>query len=91
MALLPHPFGERAGERAGERGTREETSVPSLVNRSATFIYDAGARVYEPRTTEGATYLMQTYSAQIDPALTEAQLTDPASRLKLLPAGSTGL
>lgn len=87
MALLPHPFGKRAGE----GGTREETSVPSLVNRSATFIYDAGARVYELRTTEGATYVMQTYIAQIDPTLTEAQLTDLASRLKLLPAGSTGL
>lgn len=63
--------------------------VPSLVNRSATFIYDAGARVYELRTTEGATYVMQTYSAQIDPTLTEAQLTDLGSRLKLLPAGWT--
>ena len=85
MALLPHPFGKRAGE----GGTREETSVPSLVNRSATFIYDAGARVYELRTTEGATYVMQTYIAQIDPTLTEAQLTDLGSRLKLLPAGWT--
>ena len=63
--------------------------VPSLVNRSATFIYDAGARIYELRTTEGATYVMQTYSAQIDPTLTEAQLTDLGSRLKLLPAGWT--
>jgi hypothetical protein len=62
-----------------------------LVNRSATLIYDAGARVYELRTTEGATYVMQTYIAQIDPTLTEAQLTDLASRLKPLPAGSTGL
>jgi len=62
--------------------------VPSLVNRSAAFIYDAGARVYELRTTEGATYVMQTYSAQIDPTLTEAQLTDLDSRLTL-PAGWT--
>jgi hypothetical protein len=59
-----------------------------LVNRSATFIYDAGARVYELRTTEGATYVMQTYIAQIDPTLTEAQLTDLGSRLKL-PEGWT--
>ena len=63
--------------------------VPSLVNRSATFIYDAGARVYELRASDGATYVMQTYSAQIDPTLTEAQLTDLGSRLKLLPAGWT--
>jgi hypothetical protein len=63
--------------------------VPSQVDRSATFIYDAGARVYELRATDGATYVMQTYSAQIDPTLTEAQLTDLGSRLKLLPAGWT--
>ena len=62
--------------------------VPNLVNRSAAFIYDAGTRVYELRTTDGATYVMQTYSAQIDPTLTEAQLTDLGSRLKL-PAGWT--
>jgi hypothetical protein len=63
--------------------------VPSQVDRSATFIYDAGARVYELRATDGATYVMQTYSAQIDSTLTEAQLTDLGSRLKLLPAGWT--
>lgn len=63
--------------------------VPSQVDRSATFIYDAGARVYELRATDGATYVMQTYSAQIDSNLTEAQLTDLGSRLKLLPAGWT--
>jgi hypothetical protein len=62
--------------------------VPHLVNRTASFAYDAGARVYELRTTEGATYVMQTYSAQIDPTLTEAQLTDLGSRLKL-PEGWT--
>jgi hypothetical protein len=61
---------------------------PHSVNRTAAFTYDAGARVYELHTPEGANYVMQTYSVQIDPTLTEAQLTDLGGRLKL-PEGWT--
>jgi hypothetical protein len=61
---------------------------PHAVNRTAAFTYDAGARVYELHTPEGANYVMQTYSVQIDPTLTEAQLTDLGGRLKL-PEGWT--
>ncbi len=61
---------------------------PHSVNRTAAFTYDAGARVYELHTPEGANYVMQTYSVQIDPTLTEAQLTDLGTRLKL-PEGWT--
>ena len=61
---------------------------PHSVNRTAVFTYDAGARVYELHTPEGLTYVMQTYSVQIDPTLTEAQLTDLGARLKL-PEGWT--
>jgi hypothetical protein len=61
---------------------------PHAVNRTAAFNYDAGARVYELHTPEGANYVMQTYSVQIDPTLTEAQLTDLGGRLKL-PEGWT--
>ena len=62
--------------------------LPHSVNRTAAFIYDAGQRIYELRTTDGTTYVMQTYSVQIDPTLTEAQLTDLGSRLKV-PEGWT--
>jgi hypothetical protein len=62
--------------------------LPHSVNRTAAFTYDAGARVYELHTPEGANYVMQTYSVQIDPTLTEAQLTDLGTRLKL-PEGWT--
>lgn len=61
---------------------------PRQVDRSAAFNYDAGARIYELTTAEGATYVMQTYSVQNDPNLTEAQLTDLGSRLTL-PEGWT--
>ena len=62
--------------------------LPHAVNRSAAFIYDAGARIYELHTADGATYVMQTYSVQTDPTLTEAQLTDLGPRLTL-PEGWT--
>lgn len=61
---------------------------PRAVDRTASFNYDTGARIYELTTAEGATYVMQTYSVQNDPTLTEAQLTDLGSRLAL-PEGWT--
>jgi hypothetical protein len=62
--------------------------LPHSVNRTAAFIYDAGQRVYELTAVDGTTYVMQTYSVQNDPTLTEAQLTDLGGRLKL-PEGWT--
>jgi len=62
--------------------------TPHEVNRTAAFTYDAGARVYELTTADGTVFVMQTYSVQIDPTLTEAQLTDLGSRLTL-PEGWT--
>lgn len=62
--------------------------LPHSVNRTAAFIFDAGQRVYELTAPDGTTYVMQTYSVQIDPTLTEAQLTDLGSRLKV-PEGWT--
>lgn len=62
--------------------------LPHSVNRTAAFNYDAGQRVYELTSADGTTYVMQTYSVQNDPTLTEAQLTDLGTRLTL-PAGWT--
>lgn len=74
-----------------EIGSLLQASKPYLthsVNRTAAFTFDAGARVYELHSPEGATFVMQTYSVQIDPTLTEAQLTDLGPRLTL-PEGWT--
>jgi len=62
--------------------------VPRPVDRSTVFVFDAGQRVYELRAPDGRTFVMQTYSVQIDPSLTEAKLTDLGARLNL-PAGWT--
>ena len=61
---------------------------PRQVNRSAAFNYDAGQRVYQLTAADGTVYVMQTYSVQNDPTLTEAQLTDLGARLSL-PEGWT--
>ena len=56
------------------------------VDREAVFTFDAGQTVYELVAPDGTTYLMQTWSTQKDPTLTEAALADLGSRLQL-PAG----
>jgi hypothetical protein len=60
--------------------------VPHEVNRSTVFTFDRGETVYELRAPDGSTYVMQTWSQQVDPTLAEADLAGLASRLQL-PAG----
>jgi hypothetical protein len=60
--------------------------VPSSVNRSTVFTYRAGSRVYELTTDGGEKYVMQSWSQQVDPALSEADLAGLGRRLTL-PAG----
>jgi hypothetical protein len=70
-------------------GALADASTPYTeheVNRSTTFTFDAGQTVYELRTPDGSTYVMQTWSQQKDPTLAEADLDGLASRLQL-PAG----
>jgi hypothetical protein len=62
--------------------------TPHAVTRGTIFTFDAGRTVYELHTPGGATYVMQTWSQQIDPKLGEADLGTLANRLKL-PAGWT--
>ncbi len=53
------------------------------VDRSTTFAWKAGQKVYELLAPGGATWVMQSYSRQIDPSLTRAQLARLGSRLHL--------
>lgn len=62
--------------------------VASTVSRSAIFTFDAGSEIYELTDAAGAKYVMQSWSQQIDPALSEADLAGLGSRLAL-PAGWT--
>lgn len=54
-----------------------------IVARTTIFEYAAGARVYELSRPGGKTYIMQSYSIQADPTVTEADLEGLASRLDL--------
>ena len=53
------------------------------VNRSVVFSFDAGTPVYELTAPDGTTYVMQTWSQQIDPTLVEADLAAIGPRLEL--------
>ena len=60
--------------------------TPHAVNRRTTFTYAAGRQVYELWAADGTHYLMQTWSQQKDPTLSQADLAGLGSRLHL-PAG----
>jgi hypothetical protein len=56
------------------------------VDRTTTFIWNAGQTVYELHGADGSTWVMQSWSQQIDPTLSQEDLARLGSRLKL-PAG----
>jgi hypothetical protein len=56
---------------------------PHAVNRKAAFTFNAGTTVYMLHDAEGQTYVMQSWSQQIDPTLTEDDLLTLADRLQL--------
>jgi len=57
--------------------------TPSSVDRSTVFTFDAGRSVYELIAPNGTSWVMQTWSQQIDPTLGEADLAGLANRLHL--------
>ena len=61
---------------------------PHAVNRKAAFTFNAGTTVYMLHDAEGKTYVMQSWSQQVDPTLTEDDLLTLADRLQL-PEGWT--
>jgi len=56
---------------------------PHAVNRKAAFTFNAGTTAYMLHDAEGKTYVMQSWSQQIDSALTEKDLLTLADRLQL--------
>lgn len=62
--------------------------VASAVSRSAVMTFDAGSEIYELTDAEGKKYVMQSWSQQVDPALSEADLPGLGARLQL-PEGWT--
>ena len=82
----------------GIRMIKEATiSLPTLtqtpysvhrVNRTTIFIWNAGATVHELRAPDGSTWVMQSWSEQIDPSLNRSDLARLGSKLQL-PAGWT--
>lgn len=61
---------------------------PHIVNRTAAFTFNAGRQVYELHEPNGDTWVMQTWSQQVDPTLSESQLASLGTRLTL-PTGWT--
>ena len=62
--------------------------TPRAVDRKAAFTFNAGTTVYMLHDAEGKTYVMQSWSQQTDPELTEDDLLTLAERLQL-PEGWT--
>jgi len=62
--------------------------VANAVSRSAVMTFDAGSEIYELTDAEGKKYVMQSWSQQVDPALSEADLPGLGARLQL-PEGWT--
>lgn len=60
--------------------------VPQTVDRKSTFIFRAGHEVYTLLTDDGRRFVMQSWSQQVDPDLSEEELTDLGQLLEL-PAG----
>jgi hypothetical protein len=54
-----------------------------IVARQTVFEYSTGARIHELRRPDGTTYVMQSYSVQVDPSLNEAGLEYLSQRLEL--------
>ena len=57
--------------------------VEAAVQRQSCYTYEAGKNVYELDSADGRCYIMQSYSHEVDPHLSEAGLSDLASRLSL--------
>lgn len=57
--------------------------VENTVNRNTTYAFWAGNKVYELVNPAGQVFVMQSYSLQVDPTLTEASLSELGARLEL--------
>jgi len=68
---------------SGMGGRREPPYTEQPIDRDTQYVFDKGKAVYELVAPDGHTYVMQSYSQIVDPNLTQEQLSNLASRLKL--------
>jgi hypothetical protein len=90
-APAPVSFGgiemiQRATVDISSVGAGEPPYTPHNVNRKTVFGYTAGSTVYELVAPDGAAYIMQSWSQQVDSTLDEAALAQLAARLHV-PSG----
>jgi hypothetical protein len=64
-------------------GLKRDPYTEQAVRRTTVYVYDQDREVYELVAPDGATYVMQSYSLAVDPALTEADLPALGARLRL--------
>jgi hypothetical protein len=74
---------KRANVDIGPVATARVPYTTHDVNRSVVFSFDAGTTIYELTAPDGTTYVMQTWSQQVDPTLVEAGLAAIGPRLEL--------
>lgn len=55
----------------------------NTVERESQYVFEKGKKVYELTAPNGKTYVMQSYSLEVDRGLTEAGLSDLGRKLKL--------
>lgn len=64
-------------------GVNQGPYTVNRVNRRATFVFNAGSRVYELVAADGSVYVMQSWSQQVDKTLTEEALAGLGEQLKV--------
>ncbi len=66
-----------------EKNSKRLPYVENTVDRESQYVYEPGKNVYELLAPNGRSYIMQSYSLEVDPNLNEAALTGLSSRLTL--------
>ncbi len=79
---------QRATVLVGDPATAQKPYVTHEVNRKTVFTFDKGSIVYELTDPQGQKWVMQSWSQEIDPTLSEADLADLTPKLQL-PTGWT--
>jgi hypothetical protein len=77
LATLPLGLGDLLG------GHHRRPYSEQSVRRTTVYVYDRDREVYELVAPDGTTYIMQSYSLEVDPTLTEADLARLGERLEL--------
>jgi haloalkane dehalogenase len=64
-------------------GLQRHPYTEQAVRRTTVYVWNQGREVYELIAPDGTSYVMQSYSLQVDPTLTEADLPTLGARLRL--------